>query len=57
MNSELGEIIARDYFISALAEPDLEVRVRENDPANLEQALKVALGAEAYLRIRIITNV
>jgi hypothetical protein len=50
VNSEMGGIIARDYFVSALADPELEMKVREREPADLEQALKAALRAEVYLR-------
>jgi hypothetical protein len=50
VNSEMGGIFARNCFVSALADPELEMKVREREPADFEQALKAALRAEVYLR-------
>ena len=50
MNSDVNEAIARDYFIAALNDPELEMRVKERDPVGLEDALKAAIRAETHLR-------
>ena len=49
-NADLSEAIARDYFITSLDDPDLEIRVKEKDPAGLDDALKAAIRAETHLR-------
>jgi hypothetical protein len=48
--SELGEIIARDAFISALNDRELEMKVRDKDPLDLETAFRAAVRIESYLR-------
>ena len=40
------ETIACDYFIDALADPDFALKVRERAPANLDDALRIALPLE-----------
>ena len=50
VNSEMGGFIARDHFVTALNDPQLEMKVREKEPIDLEQALKAALRAEVYLK-------
>ena len=49
-SSEQGQIIARDYFHSALDCRELELRIRDHDPADLDSAFKFAFRAETYLR-------
>ena len=48
--TELGEIIARDHFITALNEKELELKVRDRDPSDLDSAFKAAVRAETHLR-------
>ena len=50
MDSDISEAIARDYFITALNDPELEMRVKERDPVGLEDALKAAIRTETHLR-------
>jgi transposase InsO family protein len=49
-DSDLGEIIARDHFIAALNDRELELKVRDRDPPDLDSAFKVAVRAETHLR-------
>ena len=44
----LAEHIARDAFLSALDEPDFELKIREREPAELDTAVKLALRFEVY---------
>ena len=44
------ETIACDYFVDALAEPDLALKVRERAPANLDDALRIALQLEVWTK-------
>ena len=46
---ECRESLATDYFIDALADPDLALKVRERVPANIE-ALQVALRLETWIK-------
>ena len=47
---ECRESLATDYFIDALADPDLALKVRERVPANLDEALQVALRLETWVQ-------
>jgi len=49
--THLGEEIARDHFITALADRDLELKVRDRDLATLDEAFRVAVRAETHLRV------
>jgi hypothetical protein len=49
-DSELSEIIARDAFLSALGDRELEIKVRDREPGDLDSAFKAAVRIEAYLR-------
>jgi hypothetical protein len=42
------EIIARDHFLSALGDRQLELKLREREPPDLDSALRLALRLEAY---------
>jgi len=42
----LGQHIARDSFLTALGDPDLQIKIRERDPHTLEEAVKLALRIE-----------
>lgn len=46
-SGSLWEVMARDAFVNALADPNLRWRVLERDPSTLEEALKVASRLEA----------
>jgi len=48
--SELGETMAKDHFISALDDPTLELKIREQEPKDLDAACKTAIRLEAYQR-------
>ena len=45
---ELYEIIGRDTFLSALNDPGLRIRVLDQQPMTLDQALAIACRIEAY---------
>src|SRR5208282_745336 len=46
--SSLSEHIARDAFLSALDDADLELKVREREPTNLDAAVKLAQRFEVF---------
>ena len=46
--SSLCEQIAKDYFIASLDDRDLELKIREREPRDLESAFKHAIRLEAY---------
>ena len=48
LNPYHRETIACDYFISALADLEFALKVRERAPANLDDALRVALQLEVW---------
>ena len=41
-----NEAVARDAFLRALDDPEMELKVRERDPRNLDMACKIALHIE-----------
>jgi len=45
-----SEQIAKDYFIASLADRDLELKIREPEPHDLETAFRHAVRLEAYDR-------
>ena len=45
-DSHIGQHIAMDSFLTALANPDLQMKVRDRDPDTLEEAVKLALRFE-----------
>jgi hypothetical protein len=45
---ELYEIIARDTFLEALADPALRIRVLDQSPITLDDALSIVCRMEAY---------
>jgi transposase InsO family protein len=49
-NSSLGEVIARDAFLSALDDRELEIKVRDREPTDLDSAFRAAMRIETYLR-------
>ena len=46
--SELSEEIAKSHFISALGNRDLELKIREREPKDLDSAFTIAVRLEAY---------
>jgi len=42
------EIVGRDYFLAALNDPQLRIRVLDQSPASLDQTLSICLRMEAY---------
>ena len=46
--SSLSEHIARDAFLSALDDADLELKVREREPIDLDAAVKLAQRFEVF---------
>ena len=46
--SEMWDDIAKEHFINALADPSLQLRVREKEPTNLNAAYKAALRLESF---------
>ena len=46
--SGLAEHLARDAFLAALDDPELELKVREREPVDLESALKAAQRYEIF---------
>ena len=49
-HSPLGQVIARDHFITALNDRELELKVRDRDPDDLETAFKAAIRIETHLK-------
>jgi len=45
---ELCELLGLDYFLNALADPALRVRVLDQRPKNLDEALVIVSRMEAY---------
>jgi len=43
-----SEEIAKDYFIASLGDRDLELKIREREPRDLESAFKRDVRLEAY---------
>jgi len=46
--TNLSEHIARDFFLSALDDPDLELKIREREPPALDSAVKIAQRLEVF---------
>ena len=42
-DSKLGQHIATDAFITALADPEMQVKIRDREPDTMEEAVKAAL--------------
>ena len=49
-NSELFEVIACDHFLRSLDDTELEMKIRDKEPADLDAAFKTALRLEACIR-------
>jgi len=48
--SEAIDVIARDAFIDALLDVDLALKIREREPATLDETVKTAIRLESYSR-------
>jgi len=46
--SSMGEHMARDHFITALDDPELELKIFEREPQTLEAAVKIAQRLEVF---------
>ena len=46
--SGMADHIARDAFLAALGDPDLELKIREREPSGLEEAAKIAQRYEVF---------
>jgi len=46
--SSLSEHIARDAFLSALADSEFELKIREREPVDLDDALRIAQRYEVF---------
>jgi len=46
--SDMAERLAKEYFICAFDEPELELKVREKEPQTLDAALKYAQRLEVF---------
>ena len=51
--SEATEVIAKDAFVDALNNVELALKIREREPASLDQAVKVAVRLESYGRLSV----
>ena len=50
LKADEREVIACDYFIDALDDPDFALKVRERTPTTLDDALRISLQLEAWAR-------
>ena len=48
MHSQTREVIGCDHFLDAIAAPDLELKIRECQPSDLDSALNIALQLEVW---------
>ena len=48
--SKLGTQIAKKYFLPAIDDRDLELRIRESEPQDLDSAFKHAVRLEALAK-------
>ena len=46
--SNLSEHIARDPFLSASADPEFELKIKERDPVDLDDALRIAKKFDVF---------
>jgi Zinc knuckle len=49
-HTRLNDVFARDAFIAALNDKELEIKVRDRDPEDLETAFRAAVKVEGYLQ-------
>ena len=48
-DSSLRNVIARDYFLAALTDRALALKIREREPVDLDSAYRLAIRQEAYM--------
>jgi len=48
----MSERLAREHFICAFDDPDLELKVREKEPQTLDSALRYAQRLEVFKKRR-----
>ena len=48
-HSQTREVISCDHFLDAIADPDLELKIRERQPSDLDSALNIALQLEVLV--------
>ena len=48
---EVRETLAKDHFIDALIDSDIRIRIKQSRPANLNEAISLAVELEAYDRV------
>ena len=48
--SSSRDAIACDYYIDSLNDPDFALKVRERNPASLDDVLRISLQLEAWIR-------
>jgi len=46
--SSLSEHLTRDAFLSALADPEFELKIRDSEPTSLDDALRIAQRYEVF---------
>jgi len=49
--SQFSQLIAKDIFLSSLDDVNLEMRCREREPKDIDEALRIALRLEQYERV------
>jgi len=47
---QIREVMATDYFLDALKDPELGLKIRERNPENLDAALRIALQLEVWTK-------
>ena len=45
---DMIQVLAQDQFVDALVEEDVRLRIRQNKPVTLRDALRIALELESY---------
>ena len=50
-DSPLNSRIARDYLLTALGDPELEIKVREREPLDLQAAYRTAIRLETLEKV------
>jgi hypothetical protein len=48
--AQTREVMATDYFVDSLDDPELILKIRERNPASLEEALRISLQLEAWAK-------
>ena len=56
LNAEAREEIACDHFTTALSDPEFALKVKERVPRSLDEALRIALRLEAWMKTTKMTS-